>query len=220
MVNSNFGKRLRVLLADDHQLVRSGLRMVLDAMPDVEVIAEVGDGAAALQSALDLKPDIALLDIAMPEISGLLVLRRIVEAKLPTRVVLLSMYDNDEYVIEAVRAGAAGYVIKDAAVEELALALAAVARGQTYLSPSVSRKLASAFAAGETGAGTALTTRQLEVLRHVALGRSSKEIARELNLSIKTVETHRAQIMARLEIHDVAGLVRYAIRTGLVTASE
>ncbi len=211
---------MRILLADDHKLVRAGLRMLLDAMPDVEVVAEVGDGVQALRLTLELQPDVALLDIAMPELSGLLVLHRVVEAKLKTRVLLLSMYENDEYVMEAVRAGAAGYIVKDAAVEELALALAAVARGDTYLSPSISRKLAQAFNSGEAGAANVLTARQTEVLRLVALGRSSKEIARELELSIKTVETHRAQIMARLDIREVAGLVRYAIRSGLIAAND
>jgi DNA-binding NarL/FixJ family response regulator len=211
---------LRVLLADDHPLVRAGLRALLDAMPGVEVLAEAGDGSEALRLALELKPDVALLDISMPGLTGLLVLRRIVEAKLNTRVVLLSMYDNDEYVTEAVRAGAVGYIVKDAAVEELALALAAVQRGETYLSPRVSHKLMQAFKKGEATPANLLTQRQIEILRHVALGQSSKEIARELALSIKTVETHRAQIMARLEIHDVPNLVRYAIRTGLISASD
>ncbi len=208
---------MRVLLADDHQLVRAGLRALLDAMDGVEVVAEVGDGEEAVRLALELQPDVALLDIAMPKLGGLAAMHQIRAAAGPTRIVLLSMYDNDEYVTEAVRAGAAGYLIKDAAVEELALALQAVARGDTYLSPSISRKLAAAFSGGaRTGPG--LTARQTEILRLVAQGRSSKEIARLLDLSIKTVETHRAQIMDRLDVHDVTGLVRYAIRSGLISA--
>lgn len=211
---------MRVLLADDHHLVRAGLRALLDAMPDVEVVAEVADGAEAVRLAIELVPDIALLDIAMPKLGGLPALHRIKAAGLATRVVLLSMYDNDEYVTEAVRAGAAGYIVKDAAVEELALALHAVWRGDHYLSPSISRKLSQAFSAGPQRTGSALTARQTEILRLVARGRSSKEIARDLTLSIKTVETHRAQIMDRLDIRDVAGLVRYAIRNGLVAPDE
>lgn len=208
-------------MADDHQLVRAGLRALLDAIPDVEVVAEVGNGMDAVRLTIELVPDVALLDIAMPVLGGLPALHRIQAAGVATRVVLLSMYDNDEYVTQAVRAGAAGYIVKDAAVEELALALQAVRRGDTYLSPAISRKLAQAFAAGsQTQAAAALTPRQTNILRLVARGHSSKEIARELELSIKTVETHRAQIMERLDVRDLAGLVRYAVRTGLVAADE
>jgi DNA-binding NarL/FixJ family response regulator len=208
-------KKLRVLMADDHRLVRAGLRALLDAMPDVEVVAEVGDGVEAVRLAIELVPDVAL-----PVLGGLPALHRIKAAGLATKVVLLSMYDNDEYVTQAVRAGAAGYIVKDAAVEELALALVAVRRGDTYLSPAISRKLALAFANGGQPQAAALTERQTEILRLVARGGSSKEIARELDLSIKTVETHRAQIMERLGIRDLAGLVRYAVRVGLVTPDE
>jgi DNA-binding NarL/FixJ family response regulator len=207
---------MRVLLADDHRLVRAGLRALLEVSPDVEVVGEATDGEQAWLMIQELQPEVALLDIAMPTLSGLAVLQNVRAAQLPTRVLLLSMYDNDEYVAEAVRAGASGYLIKDAAVEELGLALQAVARGDVYLSPSISRKLATAFSGGRAGPG--LTPRQTQVLRLIALGRSSKEIARDLELSVKTVETHRAQIMDRLEIRDVAGLVRYAVRTGLVDA--
>ncbi len=205
---------MRVLLADDHRLVRAGLRALLDATPNVEVIAEAADGEEAMRLVLELKPDVALLDIAMPKLSGLAVLHQIGAAGLSTRVLLLSMYDNDEYVAEAVRAGASGYLVKDAAVEELGLALLALERGDVYLSPAISRKLAQAFSTGRASPG--LTGRQTQILRLIALGQSSKEIARDLGLSIKTVETHRTQIMDRLEIRDLAGLVRYAIRCGLV----
>ena len=208
----------RVLLADDHRLVRAGLRALLDATPDVDVVAEATDGEEAWRLVQELRPDVALLDIAMPKMSGLAVLHQVTGAKLPTKVVLLSMYDNDEYVAEAVRAAAAGYLVKDAAVEELGLALAALAAGDVYLSPAISRKLAQAFSGGRASPG--LTGRQTQVLRLMALGRSSKEIARELDLSVKTVETHRTQIMDRLDIRDLAGLVRYAVRSGLVDADH
>jgi DNA-binding NarL/FixJ family response regulator len=215
------GGAVRLLLADDHNLVRVGLRALLDALPGVEVVAEARDGREALRLVEDLKPAIALLDIAMPGITGLAALREI-RARFPqTKVVLLSMYDNREYVTEAIQAGAAGYLIKDAAVEELAFALAAVERGDTYLSPAVSRHLAQAFAGRTDGVVDAeLTPRQTEVLRLVAQGNSSKEIALRLKLSVKTVETHRAQIMERLAIRDLAGLVRYAVHIGLVSSDE
>jgi DNA-binding NarL/FixJ family response regulator len=209
---------MRVLLADDHRLVRAGLRALLDATPDIEVVAEATDGEEAMSLIRQLQPDVALLDIAMPKLSGLAVLHQVTAAGLRTRVLLLSMYDNDEYVAEAIRAGAAGYLVKDAAVEELGLALQALERGDVYLSPAISRKLAQAFSAGRASPG--LTGRQTEILRLIAQGNSSKEIARELGLSIKTVETHRTQIMDRLDIRDLAGLVRYAIRSGLIGADR
>ena len=208
---------LKVLLADDHNLVRAGLRALLQSLPGVEVVAEASDGDEAVRLVLQLAPSIALLDIAMPRMSGLVALREIRLKAPATRVILLSMYDNHEYVTEAIQSGAAGYLIKDAAVHELALALAAVERGDIYLSPSVSRKLAQAFAnRAELPREGALTTRQTEVLCLVARGLSSKQVARHLNLSVKTIETHRAQIMERLDIHDLAGLVRYAIRNDLI----
>jgi DNA-binding NarL/FixJ family response regulator len=206
--------KLRVLLADDHRLVRAGVRALMDAMTDVEVVAEAASGAEALRLVKELRPDVAVLDIAMPDMGGLVVLHEIMAAALPTRVLLLSMYDNDEYVAEAVRTGASGYLVKDAAVEELELALQALGRGDVYLSPAISRKLALAFSGGRSSPG--LTSRQTQVLRLLALGHSSKGIARELDLSVKTVETHRVQIMDRLQIRDIAGLVRYAVRSGLV----
>lgn len=207
---------MRVLLADDHLLVRAGLRSLLDAMPDVEVVAEVDDGTAAVAAIRQHLPDIALLDIAMPGMTGLAVLHDI-GPEHPTRIVLLSMYDNDEYVLAAIRSGAAGYLLKHSAVGELSLALDAVQLGETYFSPRVSSKIARAFAGGADKSGAAsLTPRQTEVLRLVVQGQSSKEIARTLDLSLKTVETHRAQLMDRLDIHDLAGLVRYALRVGLI----
>jgi len=209
---------MRVLLADDHRLVRAGLRALLNEIPNVAVVAEAADGVQAVQLTRQHQPDIALLDISMPNLGGLAALRQLNGSVPGTRVVLLSMHDDDAYVTEAIQAGAAGYLIKDCAVEELALALHAVERGDCYLSPSISRKLAQAFKKGAPA--PALTSRQIEILRQVAQGASSKEIARALSLSIKTVETHRAQIMERLGIRDVAGLVRYAVRCGLITAAE
>jgi DNA-binding NarL/FixJ family response regulator len=207
---------MKVILADDHRLVRAGLRALLDATPNIEVVAEAADGEEALRLIEEFKPDVALLDIAMPKLSGIAVLHQVRGVSPDTKVLLLSMYDNDEYVAEAVRAGAGGYLVKDAAVEELGLALEALERGDVYLSPAISRKLAQAFSGGRASPG--LTGRQTQILRLIAQGQSSKEVARTLGLSIKTIETHRTQIMDRLEIRDLAGLVRYAIRSGIIDA--
>ena len=213
--------KLTVVLADDHQLVRAGLRALLDAMGGVDVVGEAADGFEALHLIGQLAPMVALLDIAMPGMSGVDVLRQVRARHPTTKVLLLSMYDSRDYVTSAIQAGASGYLIKDAAVTELAQALAAVAAGQTYLSPRISRQLAEAIANPQPALATAeLTLRQEEVLRLVARGQSSKEIARQLGLSVKTVETHRAQIMDRLQIRDMAGLVRYAVRYGLVSSDE
>lgn len=212
---------VRVLLADDHNLVRAGLRALLDGMPGVAVVAEARDGLEAIRLVGETHPSVALLDIAMPGLSGLAALRIITERFPATRTVLLTMYDSQEYVSEALRAGAAGYLIKDSAVDELATAIATVAGGGIYLSPRISRQLAQAVGSNAHAVNEAgLTTRQTEVLALVARGGSSKAIAVQLNLSVKTIETHRSQIMDRLGIRDVAGLVRYAVRTGLISSDD
>ncbi|MDK9702227.1 MAG: response regulator transcription factor [Sulfuritalea sp.] len=210
---------LRLLLADDHTLVRAGLRALLDGMDGVTVVAEADNGEQAVALALEHKPDVALLDITMPGINGLQAAERILAALPDTRIVILSMHSGEEYVNRALALGVSGYLVKDAATRELRAALEAVAAGQTYLSPRLTSQLfGSRPHPGEPAPKSALTTRQLEVLRLLALGRSVKEIAHELQLSAKTVETYRAQIMARLGLRDIASLVRYAIRNGIVSA--
>jgi DNA-binding NarL/FixJ family response regulator len=209
---------LRVLLVDDHALVRAGMRSLLQDLPDVEVVAEAGDGAEALAAAERERPDVVLMDIAMKGMNGLEAAARLRERLPGVKVIILSMHTSEEYVLLALRAGAAAYLIKDSATSELELALKCVMRGETYLSPAISRQVVDGYVQ-RVGAGAGpdpLTPRQREVLKRIAEGRSTKEIAFELNLSIKTVETHRAQIMERLGIRDVAGLVRYAMRAGLV----
>ena len=209
---------LRILLVDDHKLVRAGIRSLLGEIEGVEVVAEASDGAEALLLAERERPDVVLMDIAMKGMNGLDAAARLRE-RLPTaKVVILSMHTSEEYVLLALRAGAAAYLIKDSATSELELALQSVMRGETYLSPAISRQVVEGYVqrAGGEQAPEVLTARQREVLRLVAGGKSTKEIAFLLNLSVKTVETHRAQIMERLGIRDVAGLVRYALRTGLV----
>ncbi len=209
---------IRVLLADDHALVRAGMRSLLKAMAQVEVVGEAASGEEALELAARERPDVVLMDIAMKGMSGLEAAARLRERQPEVRVVILSMHAGEEYVLKALRAGAVGYLLKDAATGELELALRSVMRGESWFSPAVSRQVVEGYVqrVGGEPVADALTARQREVLKLVAGGKSTKEIAYALNLSVKTVETHRAQIMERLGIRDVAGLVRYALRTGLV----
>lgn len=210
---------LRLLLADDHTLVRAGMRALLDGMDGVRVVAEAENGEQAVALALKHKPDVALLDITMPVLNGLQAAERIVAQQPATRVVILSMHASEEYVNRALALGVAGYLLKDAATLELQAALEAVAAGQTFLSPRIASQLVESRARqGEGAHKPGLTARQQEVLRLLALGKSVKEIAYDLQLSAKTVETYRAQIMERLDLHDLASLVRYAIRSGLISA--
>ncbi len=216
-------KHLRVLLADDHALVRAGIRKLLESMPDVEVLGEADDGLALLALVEQLRPNLVLMDIAMPGLNGLEATARVVKAWPETRVVILSMHQSEEYVRQALRNGAVGYLLKDAAPLEFELALKAVQRGETYLSPAVSRGVLSDYVQrlrGEAPTGAQLTPRQREVLQLIAEGLSTKEIARRLDLSIKTVDTHRSQLMKLLDIHEVAGLVRYALRAGLISLDQ
>ncbi len=207
----------RVLLADDHALVRAGIRALLSTIEGVEVIAEAGDGCEALQLIKELRPDIALLDITMPGLSGLEVLAESKKQLPDLRVIILTVHDAGEYAMQALSAGAAGYLPKSAAATELQLAIEIVSRGETYVSGEVSRKTLLEYSQGPTEHPLAsLTPRQREILTLIAEGHSTKDIGRRLNISAKTVESHRAQLMERLDIHDVASLVRYAIKKGLV----
>jgi DNA-binding NarL/FixJ family response regulator len=209
---------LRILLVDDHALVRAGMKSLLREIEGVEVVAEASDGAEALRLAEQERPDVVLMDIAMKGMNGLDAAARLREQRPEAKVIILSMHTSEEYVLLALRAGAAAYLIKDSATSELELALKSVMRGETYLSPAISRQVVEGYVQ-RVGAGAVadpLTPRQREVLKRIAEGRSTKEIAYDLQLSVKTVETHRAQIMERLGIRDVAGLVRYAMRVGLV----
>lgn len=213
-------KPLRLLLADDHILVRAGLRALLDGMPEITVVAEADDGEQAAALAARHRPDIALLDISMPGMNGLQAAERILRELPDIRVLILSMHASDEYVTQALKLGVSGYLLKDAATLELQAALEAVSSGKTYLSPRITGQLlqAKGLRQADSPAHPALSARQIEVLKLLALGRSVKEIAYELQLSAKTIETHRAQIMDKLGVRDLASLVRYAIRTGLISA--
>jgi len=216
-------KSIRILLADDHTLVRAGIRSLVQALPGIQVVAEAGDGREALSLIETHQPDVALLDIAMPGLNGLEVAAQVADNFPYVRVMILSMHANEEYVLRALRAGASGYLLKDADTAELELAIKAVTRGETYLSPAVSKHVTEYIRRVGEEAHSALerlTPRQREVLQLVAEGHTTQEIARMLTLSVKTVETHRTQLMERLDIHDIAGLVRYAVREGLVTLEK
>ena len=211
---------IRIVIADDHNLVRAGLVALLNSIDGVTVVAQAGDGREALETIERERPDIALLDIAMPLLNGMEVAARVAKEIPGVRVLMLSTYVNEEYVLRALRAGAAGYLVKGADTPELEIALRALMRGESYLSPAVSKPLISDYAkriGGEAGKLELLTPRQREILQLIAEGHSTRDIAQQLKISVKTVETHRAVVMERLDIHDVPNLVRFAIRTGLVS---
>ncbi len=208
---------IRVLLADDHALVRAGIRALLQQIPGVEVVAEADDGRAALDLIEQTRPDIALLDIAMPVMSGLETALQVKDKFPQVRVVILSMHAEQEYVLQALHAGAVGYLLKGARTSELEVAITAVARGESYLSPAASKHVVGdVLHRSSPNPLASLTPRQRQVLELIARGKSRKQIAKELDVSAKTVDTYRAQVMDQLNIHDLAGLVRFAIKMGLV----
>jgi len=214
---------IRVLLADDHALVRAGIRALLEKLPGIAVVGEADNGRQALELIKKSAPNLILLDISMTELSGLEALPRIVKDFPDAKVLILSAHANEEYVIRALRSGAAGYMLKDAAAAELRVAIDSVIQDKTYLSPSISRTVIDSYlkrVGGSFSPLEQLTARQREILQLVAEGKNTKEIAGLLGISIKTVEAHRLQLMARLDIHDVPGLVRYAIRSGLVSSER
>lgn len=209
---------IRILIADDHKLVRAGLAMLIGDIPGHEVIAQADDGCTALELATQLAPDLVLLDINMPGMSGLECLARLRTLLPDTHVLMLSIHANEEHVIRAMNLGARGYLLKDASPSELELAIRTVADGNLWLSAAVSTQVLTRYnqQSQPPSAEGPLTPRQQQILQRLAEGATAKEIAYELNLSIKTIETHRAQIMDRLDLHDLPALVRYAIRAGLV----
>ena len=211
--------QLRVVIVEDHALVRAGMRALLQKIEGVEVVSDVGDGWEAVKSVQTDAPDLVLMDIAMPGLNGLDATLRIVKESPTTRVILLSMHANEEYFQQALEVGASGYLLKGAELSELELALRTVARGETYLTPAVAKYAIKAYrekSEGPSGPLMRLSMRQREILQLIAEGQTTKDIAQRLNLSVKTVETHRSQLMERLDIHDVPGLVRFAMRVGLI----
>ncbi|MCI0413678.1 response regulator transcription factor [bacterium] len=213
-------KPIRILIADDHALVRDGIRAMMDKTEDIDVVAEASDGLEAIEKISKHKPNLVLLDIGMKSLNGLDAAARITREFPSIHVVILSMHANEEYVLRALRAGAVGYLLKDSKKQELLMAIHSVMQGKTYLSPQVSRHVIDNYVrsvGAEKSPLEQLTPRQQEILKLVSEGRSNKEIAQLLNVSVKTVDTHRTQLMQRLNIHDVAGLVRFAIKAGLIS---
>ena len=208
----------RVVIADDHQLVRAGIASLLGDIPGVEVVGEASDGNEAVRLASELVPNLMFLDIAMPGMNGLEALALINEAEPAVRIIILSMNDSEEHVLRALKLGAVGFMLKDSAPEELAQAIKAINAGHTWLSAAVSKTVIASYVerSGADEIQSLLTVRQNQVLKMIAEGHSTKEISFALNLSVKTIETYRAQIMDKLDIHDLPGLVRYAIRQGII----
>jgi DNA-binding NarL/FixJ family response regulator len=216
-------EQIRVLLADDHTLIRAGISALLERMERVKIVGEAPDGHSAMKLIQELTPDVVLLDLQMPGLSGFEVLQHTTEKSPTVKVIVLSVHDTQEFALRALSSGAVGYLPKSAASSELELAIDQVMRGERYLSPTIDQIASQKpFTGGYAGlpAPARITPRQREVLTLVTQGYSTKDIARTLGISVKTVETHRAQLMERLGIHDVAGLVRYAIRTGIVKLDE
>lgn len=207
----------RVIVADDHALVRAGLISLIAALPDFVVVGEAGDGREVLKLVANLEPEVVIMDIAMPELNGLSAAERLHNTHPKTRVVILSMHADEEYVAQALQAGVAGYLLKGAAKDELETALKVVSYGQTYLSPSISRQVVDNFIRGGPTGLSQLTSRQREILQLIAEGKSTRDIAELLHVSVKTVETHRSRLMERLDLHDTAALVRFAMSKGLIS---
>ena len=209
-------KRIRILLADDHAVVRQGFKMILSAQPDMEIVGEAGNGREAVELAEGLKPDIVVMDVAMPELNGIEATRRLAASIPHTRVVALSMHKDNVYVREILRAGARGYLLKDSVAGDLVSAVRAVAQGEGYISPAVSNAVLDDYRKHVTNPIDLLSSREREVLQMLAEGKTNKEIAGVLNLSVYTVDAHRGRIMEKLNVHSINELVRFAVRNGLI----
>jgi DNA-binding NarL/FixJ family response regulator len=209
-------KKTRILLADDHAVVRQGFRMILGAQADMEIVGEAGNGREAVSMTEQLKPDVVVMDVAMPELNGIEATRRITESQPHTKVLALSMHKDSVYVREILRAGARGYLLKDSIDVDLLAAVRAVAKGEGYLSPAVSDTVLSDYRKHVTDPLDLLSSREREVLQLIAEGKTNKDIATLLNLSVYTVDAHRGRIMEKLNLHSTSELVRFAVRKGLI----
>jgi DNA-binding NarL/FixJ family response regulator len=210
-------RKTRVLLADDHAIVRKGIRLILSQHPEFDVVGEAGDGQQAIDLVHTLTPDIVIMDVAMPRLNGVMATRAILEAHPHCRILMLSMHGDSVYVRESLRAGAKGYLLKDAVDHDLLAAVRALADGHAYLAPSVSNTVLADYRQQAGDAGGQLTTREREVLQLLAEGLTAKEIAKRLDISVYTVDAHRSRIMRKLQISSIGELVRYAMRTGLIS---
>ncbi len=209
-------KKIRILLADDHPVVRQGFRLILTAQPDMEIVGEAGNGRQAVELAQGLLPDVVVMDVAMPELNGIEATRRLARVAPRTRVLALSMHKDSVYVREILRAGARGYLLKDSVDRDLLAAVRAVAGGEGYLSPGVADAVLSDYRRHVTDPLDLLSSREREVLQMIAEGKTNKEIAAALNLSVYTVDAHRGRIMEKLNLHSMGELVRFAMRSGLI----
>jgi DNA-binding NarL/FixJ family response regulator len=209
-------KKIRILLADDHRLVRQGFRLILESQDDMEVVGESGDGRDTVEKATALRPDVVVMDVTMPALNGIEATRRIRDAGLPTHVLALSVHRDSVYVREIVRAGAEGYILKESADTELLAAVRAVAEGNSYLSPEVAGVLLKDYRKQSTNTLDVLSPREREILQHIAEGKTNKDIAASLNLSVYTVDGHRNRIMEKLGLHSVGQLIRFAVKNGIV----
>lgn len=208
--------RIRILLADDHAVVRQGFRMILSAHSDLEIVGEAGNGREAVDLAATLRPDVVVMDVTMPDLNGIEATRRVTADNPHVRVVALSMHKDSVYVREILRAGARGYLLKDSVADDLVAAVRAVAGGEGYLSPAVSNAVLDDYRKHVTNPIDLLSSREREVLQMLAEGKTNKEIAATLNLSVYTVDAHRGRIMEKLNVHSINELVRFAVRNGLV----
>jgi len=209
-------KRIRILLADDHAVVRHGFKMILSAQADMEIVGEAGNGREAVDLAAELRPDVVVMDVAMPELNGIEATRRLTAANPHARVLALSMHKDSVYVREILRAGARGYLLKDSGPADLLSAIRSIASGEGYLSPAVSDAVLDDYRKHVTNPIDLLSSREREVLQMLAEGKTNKEIAVILNLSVYTVDAHRGRIMEKLNLHSINELVRFAVRNGLV----
>lgn len=215
-------KTIRVIIADDHTIIRSGLKALLEREPDIEVVAEAADGRQAVQKAQELLPEVVLLDIAMPNLNGIEAARQIVAKHERVGVIILSMHSDESYVLKALKAGARGYLLKDSSESDVMNAVRAVNSGKAYFSPEISRMLADDYLRqmqqrGVDDSYELLTSREREILQMLAEGKSNKDVANVLNLSLHTVETHRSNILQKLNLHSVPELILYAVRKRIVS---